>query len=675
MTSARYPKSLLLVVAAQLGLLLFFIYYTFVGGQTALGVYDDFWRRLTLYLMTALLGGWLGWRLLGRSSIPRTPLDGPLLALAASWLLAAIFSQNSARSWETLVFWLTYLFVYFMAVDLGRRRWFKELALNAIVAVSGFVLAFALLQLSWWWRDQPAGFAPLSLPRLSVLGNPNTMASFLALVFPLVLYKLSAAKTLAGQILGIAWLGLLAAATLLTQSRGGLLALGAAGGFFVAIWAGRSTQKNWWRWGLPLLGLAVLAGLVVIGLTMRSLSGGISIRQQVMTGALITWWQHPLVGSGPGTLGQELLQNQPVLEKIWPDAHNLYLTLLAETGLAGAIGLVWLAVVALRQLWTDVNQGTDLPGVASAAALVGFAAHSLVDSQLKYPAIMLLVAVLAGFWMSARPLEERQRWGRWAAAGGMVVLLALFVVGWRSVQAVETYNRAVEAALAGDWQTAVARLQVVQQQSPADPFLQRQLAFAAGMLAGQVPDRREQAIELYRLALASVDRLAVDHANLGCLLRADGQPGAATGSFQQAGRLEPNRLLYPFVLSYYFGQPDTAVADGLDLAASGKLAEATHYFERAFKQMTMPLDDGRYATEVARRRPLPSSALPCLQTAASAALVEITLAEGQILGDGGDFRQAAQVYRRLLAIEPAAEVQSALNALCRNQSQSCDSEN
>jgi hypothetical protein len=95
--------------ARQLGLLLFAVYYTFIGGQTAQGIYDHLWRWRTLALTTALLGLWLARRLGSRGQIPRTPLDGALLWLAGSWLLAALFSQAPVYSRETLVFWLTYL--------------------------------------------------------------------------------------------------------------------------------------------------------------------------------------------------------------------------------------------------------------------------------------------------------------------------------------------------------------------------------------------------------------------------------------------------------------------------------------------------------------------------------------------------------------------------------------
>lgn len=50
-------RSPLLMITLQLGLLLLVIYYTFIGGQTAQGIYDYTWRSITLELTAFLLGG------------------------------------------------------------------------------------------------------------------------------------------------------------------------------------------------------------------------------------------------------------------------------------------------------------------------------------------------------------------------------------------------------------------------------------------------------------------------------------------------------------------------------------------------------------------------------------------------------------------------------------------
>ena len=210
------PRSRLLIVAIQLGLLVLAIFYTFIGGQPAQGIYDHRWRLNTLWLTALLIGGWLLWRLLGRHKIPRTPLDFPILFLLVAWILSTIFSVNPVYSRETLFFFITYLFFFYIAVDVGRWPWFTELVFNAVIGGVGLVWTLALWQLTRWYHDQAV--LPLflphtqlisALPRLSVLGNPNTLASYLALVLPIVFYKISVVRKPITRMLLALWLVML----------------------------------------------------------------------------------------------------------------------------------------------------------------------------------------------------------------------------------------------------------------------------------------------------------------------------------------------------------------------------------------------------------------------------------------------------------------------------------
>jgi tetratricopeptide (TPR) repeat protein len=123
----------------------------------------------------------------------------------------------------------------------------------------------------------------------------------------------------------------------------------------------------------------------------------------------------------------------------------------------------------------------------------------------------------------------------------------------------------------------------------------------------------------------------------------------------------------------------SASAENLHLAgqvaaAAGRPAEAVAYFDRAFDAFTLVGDglSARYATEVARRRPLPASMLPCLRQPYNAtALVALTRDKANLLRRQGDDAQAVAAYRRLLALLPSVEIQAELDALCREQPESC----
>ena len=624
MSKSRPAQSLLLVVSLQLGLFALLVYYTFIGGQTALGIYDHTWRLVTLWLNAVVLGGWLLWQFFSGYSLPRTPLDLPLLFLLIAWLLAVLFSENRVSSREALVFFVTYLFFFYMAADLARWPWLVELILSAIVATAGLVWMLALLQLSWWYQDQGAlarlaGHEFLSwlqridgLPRLSVLGNPNTMASYLALVIPVTLYKFTTVRTTLARLLLGLWLVMLAASILLSQSRGGILGLVFAVAIYVvvaiyqntgrvAIWPVKSpaawrSQKAWFV-ALAVLGLFAFSAWTT--LASRGLSAGVSIRQQVIAGALKTWRVHPFLGSGPGTLGEQLVRYQQPLDTIWADAHNLFLTLAAETGLLGTIGLLWLTFTALKIMATTFRrvdrEQWNMASMASAAALSGFAVHNMVDSLFKYPVIMLTLAILGGCWIgpyltSPRPVVAARRYP--ALLLGAAAVIAVTVMGIRGVENIRVYNQAVAAASGNDWPAALAQVRLAGQLAPESPFYRRQLAFVLGYLAYTEPAYRPEAISRYTRLLQEEDRLAIDHAYLGSLLAADGQWPAAGREMALARELEPWNPLYRLNLGYILEMAgDTGPAwreYAGAIAASPDYLRSSHWMAEARRAAALP---------------------------------------------------------------------------------------
>jgi O-antigen ligase len=93
-------------------------------------------------------------------------------------------------------------------------------------------------------------------------------------------------------------------------------------------------------------------------------------------------------------------------------AHNDYLQLLVETGLAGFSIAVWFLVLMFRQAATKLKNWTEnASGAMTVAALlgcVGILVHSFLDFNLQIPANAALFYVLCAIAASA-PLQESQR--------------------------------------------------------------------------------------------------------------------------------------------------------------------------------------------------------------------------------------------------------------------------
>jgi putative inorganic carbon (HCO3(-)) transporter len=173
-------------------------------------------------------------------------------------------------------------------------------------------------------------------------------------------------------------------ALLLTQSRGGLLA-------FVAIllmhvyFSARDRKTRVQRVALVLL-ICLLAAAVA-GLFFQRL-GEIDdftavSRLAIWDGAFTVFAQSPLLGTGFGNL-RSLMGGLLNLPDGWTgDAHNLYLELLAETGLTGFLvfgSLIVLALrTALRQFRKTQNDFSGMIALAVFAAICGVLVHGTVD--------------------------------------------------------------------------------------------------------------------------------------------------------------------------------------------------------------------------------------------------------------------------------------------------------
>jgi hypothetical protein len=134
--------------------------------------------------------------------------------------------------------------------------------------------------------------------------------------------------------------------------------------------------------------------------------------------------QHPWLGVGLGGVGQAGLVAPTAARNITPYAHNTYLQLTAELGLA-SVGLLAAGVWALVSL---IRVGSRAhPGLALSVAAIPL--HNLVDFSAYAPEVLLPWVVLAGI-LAGRTLAPPTRGGRgWtllalAGAGALLSTLA-----------------------------------------------------------------------------------------------------------------------------------------------------------------------------------------------------------------------------------------------------------
>jgi hypothetical protein len=276
--------------------------------------------------------------------------------------------------------------------------------------------------------------------------EPSWLAGQIATIYMPLLFAALLTKT---RFTSRPWLepALFVITTLLlfaTYSRGGLLiTVGVA--IFVFLLFGRDLLKNGWSWfisgfrahtwalfvriTLVLAVIAVIAGAVLflgrknyfrrlwetsadtISEYLVDINAG--ARSAYAIGAMAAFDEYPLAGVGLGASGFYIYQNLPdwtlttVPEiarqldpgnKLYPNPKNIYVRLLAETGL---IGFVLFLVFQLGVLGDALNalRGTGLfrmLGIAGLFAWLAISLYNFTQDSLATPNIWLIPGILAG---------------------------------------------------------------------------------------------------------------------------------------------------------------------------------------------------------------------------------------------------------------------------------------
>lgn len=198
------------------------------------------------------------------------------------------------------------------------------------------------------------------------------------------------------------------AGLLATLSRGSWIGW-AAGLLSFAVLAGARSRRHLWLAG-ALLASAATAVAAYPPVQARALSAVDPQRNQdrqlLWRASLRMAADHPWVGVGFGAFVREYpkyqLPGDPNTTP--PFAHNLPLSLAAETGVAGLLAFLAFTAALFRWGWRTLQRappGEFLPEAGAVAALVGILAQQLVDGTLQSFHLGL------GFWLLAALLLAR----------------------------------------------------------------------------------------------------------------------------------------------------------------------------------------------------------------------------------------------------------------------------
>lgn len=263
---------------------------------------------------------------------------------------------------------------------------------------------------SWLVEIQGKSF----LRAFGLFPDPHMLAFFLGLTFPFVLAAVFLGQKFKAGLFAI--LCLMTAVLALTFSRGGYL------GFFVAflfliffVWPGISRAgKGFLKNGaLVLLVLFFLAG----GLISARFFSSFNLNEGSNQGRLAIWREsfnvflkNPILGVG---LGNYPLTTDPYIDYRSPvTSHNLYLDILAETGIFGLAAWLWFIAAAAKAAWRkmkSVQKEDWIVGLGALGALVYFSVHSFFETAIFNPTVLAFLMIVGGLAASSIQLNPERR--------------------------------------------------------------------------------------------------------------------------------------------------------------------------------------------------------------------------------------------------------------------------
>ena len=232
--------------------------------------------------------------------------------------------------------------------------------------------------------------------------NPNHTAEFLEISAFAALAFAFARTTSYGQRVWKLVAAVLAAGAISTLSRGSVLALG-TGAFTWFVLAPRSDIGE--PFHRSRFVAVLLALLVIVGITIGF--GGDSIIDEfrgtasdnlskllVAKDALPLVAAHP-AGIGLGAFGRVYPVYQTLPWSVWIEfVENQPISILLETGIAGAVLLLGTVALMGRRFWKEARR--DRVEASLVAGLAAVVAHNLVDFGLETPGILLPFCALLG---------------------------------------------------------------------------------------------------------------------------------------------------------------------------------------------------------------------------------------------------------------------------------------
>ncbi|MDD5557960.1 MAG: O-antigen ligase family protein [bacterium] len=628
--SFNFPKRQLVQAAALALAALFLLELSLAGGVTV---------RLGRWTMPlSLLIAW------SAASLAWAPSPGLGLAETARWACCGLIILSAAG-------------------DLRGGSPVLVLAGAAGAAVS----SLSLLQ---FFGLDPSGFSGGLHRVYATVGNPNFIASYLAVVLPVGYWgwlSPDSGRRAAAACLLLSLAG--TAAILATASRGGAAAFALGMAAAAIILRPRVVRRRLIALSASAAFLAVLFVLPsplnrYDTLPMRKLSelaggggGGTAWRLMVWRVGLGMWAERPLIGAGAGSFPVLYLPHAAgflsspagapyaaLAEGGIDHAHNEYLELCVENGVIGCGLFIWFLLALIGGAAADLRRGRDGGADWRGAALFGGCIAAAADGAVGFPFRLWPAAatffVFAGLLVRPSSAAVAVRAGRGvlriaAGAAAAAILLSGALLIASDIRSEAETARGLAAFRGGRFAEAEGLFGRAVARRPANGMAR----FFRGVCLSRLGRSGEAAVEL-RAALAVYGRQAV-YVELGRALAATGRDEEAERLVVLAARMLPR-------------DPSAWLERGGILFRRGDPAGAAASYARAAELDPRSAPAARNLAVSLHAAGEEAAALAAYERAASLnpADADIHVNMGTLRARAGEMRRAKAAWTRALEIDP-----------------------
>ncbi|MFA6098837.1 MAG: glycosyltransferase [Patescibacteria group bacterium] len=342
----------------------------------------------------------------------------PLAAFLLVTVISIFFSISPYDGYYQLLHWLSYIIIFFgvfyliAAVSEAHKIAYLIIMLGVILSLIG-IYFFTTTEIFNYLRAT------------STFYQHNPFAGFLLFVLPLVYSYLFFIKNKKAKIGLILIAILITLVFVLTYSRGSWLSIIIPLG--VICWLAGSYRKNW---RFIALAVVIVAAAVAVGWwglnqlkthqaqvsasenqTSSAINYSIETSEENAVVARLYFWQgakeiilhNPFIGTGFDTYRIAYRQYLSDIRYYSIDPHNIYLKVLAETGVAGGLAFFWFVGIILLMVFQamkglkNIQNNEDKALIAGLGmGLVGSLIHNFVELDWQFPTNLIVFFTVLG---------------------------------------------------------------------------------------------------------------------------------------------------------------------------------------------------------------------------------------------------------------------------------------